>query len=143
MCCILKQQPPDVGWMAPPPEYYKINIDGAIVGERSMSYAGVVIRDSRGLVIVAGSKVLNGAYVAEVTEALAVEEGIRLAKELELLQVIIEYDSVVVIEAISADNCNGELGPIAQGSLELLRSFKSWKVRHLKRDYNKAAHDLA
>ena len=142
-CCILKQQPPDVGWVAPPLDYYKINVDGAIAGERSMSCAGVVIQDNRGLVIATGSKVLNGAYVAEVTKALAVEEGIRLAKELELPQVIIESDSVVVIEAISAGNCNVELGPIVQGSLELLRSFKSWKVRHLKRDYNKAAHDLA
>ncbi|XP_050259042.1 uncharacterized protein LOC126704044 [Quercus robur] len=104
---------------------------------------GVVIRDSRGLVIAAGSKVLNGAFAADVTETLAVEEGIRLAKELELLQVIIESDSVVVVEAISVGNCNGGLGPIIQGSLELLRSFKSWKVRHLKREYNKAAHVLA
>ena len=142
-CCILKQQPPDVGWVAPPPEYYKINVDGATAGERGMSCVGVVIRDSRGLVIAAGSKVLNGAFATDVTEALAVEEGIRLAKELELLQVIIESDSVVVVEAISTSNCNGELGPIIQGSLELLRSFKSWKVRHLKREYNKAAHVLA
>ena len=142
-CCILKQQPPDVGWVAPSPEFYKINVDGATTGERSMSCAGVVIRDCRGLVIAAGSKVLNGAYVAEVTKALVVEEGIHLAKELELLQVIIESDSVVVVDAISASNCNGELGPIVLGSLELLRSFKSWKVRHLKRDYSMATHDLA
>ena len=27
--------------------------------------------------------------------------------------------------------------------LELLGSFKSWKVKHLKREYNKAAHVLA
>ena len=142
-CCILKQQPPDVGWVAPSPEFYKINVGGATTGERSMSCAGVVIRDCRGLVIAAGSKVLNGAYVAEVTKALVVEEGIHLAKELELLQVIIESDSVVVVDAISASNCNGELGPIVLGSLELLRSFKSWKVRHLKRDYSMATHDLA
>lgn len=56
---------------------------------------------------------------------------------------IIESDSVGLVEAISAGNCNGELGPIVQGSLELMRSFKSWKVRHLKREYNKAAHVLA
>ena len=42
-CCILKQQPLDVGWVAPPLDYYKINVDGAIAGERSMSCAGVVI----------------------------------------------------------------------------------------------------
>ena len=85
--------------------------------------------------IAACSKVLNGAFTAEVTEALAVKEGVRLAKELELPQVIIESDSVVVVEAICSGNCNGVLGSLVQGSLELLRSFKSWKVKHLKRVY--------
>ena len=131
-----------VGW-PPPPEFYKINVDGATGGERNLSCAGVVIRDCRGLVVAACSKVLNGAFTAEVSEALAVEEGVRLAKELDLSQVIIESDSVVVVEAIGSGNCNGELGSLVQGSLELLRSFKSWKVKHLKRVYNTAAHDLA
>ena len=142
-CYFLKQQPLDVGWVAPPPEFYKINVDGATAGERNMSCAGVVIRDCRGLVIAASSKVLNGAYVAEITEALTVEEGVRLAKELDLPQVIIESDSVMVVDAISSGNCNGELGSLVQGFLELLRSFKSWKMKHLKRVYNMAAHDLA
>ena len=93
--------------------------------------------------IAASNKVLNGAFAAEVTEALAVEEGVRLAKELELPQVIIESGSIVVVEAISSGNCNGVLGSLVQGSLELLRSFKSWKVKHLKRVYNIATHDLA
>ena len=84
VCQLLRQQPPDVGWMAPPPEFYKINVDGATAGGGNLSYAGVVIRDCRGLVVAACSKVLNGAFVVEVTEALAVEEGVRLAKELEL-----------------------------------------------------------
>ena len=42
-CHLLKQQPPNVGWMAPSPEFYKINVDGATVGERNLSCAGVVI----------------------------------------------------------------------------------------------------
>ena len=129
--------------MAPLPEFYKINVDGAIAGEGNLSCVGVVIRDCRGLVVAACSKVLNGAFAAEVTEALAVEEGVRLAKELELSQVIIEFDSVMVVEAICSGNCNGELGSLVQGSLELLRYFKSWKVKHLKRVYNTTAHDLA
>ena len=45
---------------------------------------GVVIQDSKGMVIAAECKVLNGVYDAAVTEAFAVEEGILLAKEMEL-----------------------------------------------------------
>jgi len=80
----LKQQPPNVGWVAPPLDTYKINVDGATARARGMSSTGVVIQDSKGMDIAARSKVLNGSYDAEVTEALAVEEGILLAKEMEL-----------------------------------------------------------
>ena len=132
-----------MGWVAPPPDTYKINVDGATAGDRGMSSAGVVIRDSKGMVITAGSKVLNGTYDAEVTEALAVEEGILLAKEMELLQIVVEFDSVVVVKAINANNCNGDIGPVIQGTLDLLQHFMSWKVRHLKRVFNRAAHDLS
>ena len=139
----LRQQPPDVGWAAPLSDTYKINVDGATVGARGMSSAGVVIRDSKGIIIAVGSKVLNGSYDVEVTEALVVEEGILLAKEMELHRIVVESDLVVVFEAINANNCNGDIGPIIQGTLELLRHFKSWKMRHLKRDHNRVAHDLA
>ena len=37
------------------------------------------------------------------------EEGILLAKEMELHQIVVESDSVVVFEAINANNCNGTL----------------------------------
>ncbi|KAK4600234.1 hypothetical protein RGQ29_010056 [Quercus rubra] len=40
-------------------------------------------------------------------------------------------------------SCNGEYGMVIQGSLEVLRTFRSCFVRHLKRDYNRAAHELA
>ena len=71
------------------------------------------------------------------------EEGILLAKEMELHQIVVESDSVVVFEAINANNCNGDIGLVIQGTLELLQHFRGWKVRYLKRDYNRVAHDLA
>ena len=77
-----------------------------------MSSAGVVIRDSKGMIIVVGSKVLNGSYDVEVTEALVVEEGILLAKEMELHRIVVESNSVVAFEAINANNCNGDIGPV-------------------------------
>ncbi|KAL0009846.1 hypothetical protein SO802_004954 [Lithocarpus litseifolius] len=38
---------------------------------------------------------------------------------------------------------HGEAGTVVQGVLVLLESFSSWKVQHLKRDYNIVAHELA
>ena len=86
---------------------------------------------------------LNGDYGAAVIEALAVEEGIRLAREIELQRIIVKSDACVVVDAINQSNDNGEFGMVIHGSLDSLHSFRSWKLRHLKRDYNRAAHELA
>ena len=126
--CQVQQEAPDVGWAVPSLDVYKINVDGAtaVIGYRSS--VGVVIRDSRGMVVAAACKVLNGNYGAAVTEAFVVDEGIRLAMEMELQRIIVESDSCVVVDAINESSCNGEFGMVIQGSLELLRSFRSWKV---------------
>ena len=142
-CRAQQQQAPDVGWAAPPPDVYKINVDGATAGIGCRSSVGVVIRDSRGMAVAAVCNVLNGNYGAAVTEAFAVEEGIRLAKEMELQRIIVESDSCEVVDVINESSCNGEFGMVIQGSLELLRFFRSWKMQHLKRDYNRATHELA
>lgn len=42
---------------------------------------GVVIRDCRGSVLVARSKVMAGSYEVEIIKALAVEESVLLARE--------------------------------------------------------------
>ena len=144
LCCKVHQQiGDDVGWAAPPPDVYKINVDGATASNGGCSSVGVVIRDCRGLVVAAACKVLNGAYGAAVTEALAVEEGIRMAKEMELHRIIVESDACVVVDAINQSNDNGEFGMVIHGLVELLRFFRSWKIHHLKRDYNRTAHELA
>ena len=46
-------------------------------------------------------------------------------------------------QAISTRSSHGEVSIIIQGVLVLLESFSSWKVQHLKRDYNSVAHELA
>lgn len=45
------------------------------------SDVGVVIRDCRGSVLVARSKVMAGSYEVEIIKALAVEESVLLARE--------------------------------------------------------------
>ena len=100
---------------------------------------GVVIRDCRGLVVATVCRVLNGNYGAAVTETLAVEEGIRLAREMELQRIIVESDACEVVDAINQSNDNGEFGMVIHGSLDLLHSFRSWKLRHLKRDYKQSS----
>ena len=129
---LLSQQSPEVGWAAPPPNTYKINVDGATSENGKPSSIGVVIRDCRGYVVAARGKILPATYSAEVTEAFAVEERVVLAYELKLSNVILESDSTAVVQALVSKSCFGDIGPIIQGSLAMLGSFSSYTARHLK-----------
>nr|POE99787.1 hypothetical protein CFP56_18254 [Quercus suber] len=59
---------------------YKINVDEATSKDCRPSGVGVVIRDCKSLVVVASAELLPAQYGLEVTEALAIEEGILLAR---------------------------------------------------------------
>ena len=66
-----------------------------------------------------------------------------LAKEIRLTQVIFESDALTVVQDLQVKEVNGSSGHLYQGIIDLLESFCSWKVCHLKREQNKAAHVLA
>ena len=68
---------------------------------------------------------LNGTYEAETTKAFAIEEGILLAHERGLNQVVIKSNSLSVVQAINTNSNMGELGSIIQGIIGLLRAIRS------------------
>ncbi|KAK9986840.1 hypothetical protein SO802_031791 [Lithocarpus litseifolius] len=76
---LLRQQPSEIGWCAALANMHKINVDGATSEDGRPLSVGVVIRDCRGMVVAASAKLLPAQYGVEVTEALAVEEGVLLA----------------------------------------------------------------
>lgn len=110
-------------WMAPPLDFHKINVDGASSDDGRRSSIGVVIRNSSGEAVVALSKMLPGQYTSLETEFIEIQEGVLLAKELELHQVIIESDSLLAIKSLQALNTNGGLGHLCQGIINLMDSF--------------------
>ena len=122
---------------------FKINVDGATADDGRRSSVVVVICECRGIMVAARGVLLNASYDVETTEALAIEVGILLATELKLPQVLIELDSLIAVQVVNSGSCHGIMGPVIHGVLNLLNQFKSWKVLHLKRDYNKVAHELA
>ena len=89
------------------------------------------------------SNYLLGQFTALETEAIAVECGILLAWEMELEQVIIETDALSVVQSITAGETDGGTGHLYLGIIGLFNTFRSWKLKHLKWDYNRLAHELA
>ena len=129
--------------MKPPRGVYKINVDGAIAERGRNSSIGVIIRDYKEEVVAGMCRLLNGNFSVLETELLAMEASILLAKDLGFQQIIIESDSLLAAQSISAKIISGETGYIVQGMLCNLDWFGSWKVQHVKREFNRVAHELA
>ena len=133
----------EISWMKPPKGVYKINVDGATAERGRNSSIGVIIRNYKGEVVAGMCRLLNGNFSVLETELLALEAGILLAKDLGFQQIIIEFDSLLAAQSISAKIISGEIGHIVQGMLCYLDCFDSWIVQHVKREFNRVAHELA
>ena len=62
---------------------------------------------------------------------------------MKILQVIIELDVESTVNSINERFTDGSLDNLYQGILSLLNCFTSWKIKHVKRQHNRAAHELA
>ena len=132
-----------VSWRKPANGVLKINSNGATGGDGALSSIGVIIRDCKGQAAAALCRVLPGCFSVDETEALAIEAGVLLARELDSQQVIIESDSLEVVQRISAKDFGGGFDHIVNGIVNLLNGFAGWQIWHVKRDFNRVAHELA
>ena len=133
----------DSYWSLLPPGFHKVSVDGATCPNGSNSCIGVIIRDSSGQVIAALSKPLSAPYSPEIAEILALENGVALAHEMNTTRVIFESDSLATVQSVVSMESGGSLGHIISGIRSSLLHFCSWHLHHLKRDHNRAAHELA
>ena len=107
------------------------------------SSIGVVIRDSFGQVVAALSKPLQPCFTAELSEVMTLEHGVLLAQEIQLSRIIIESDSLNAIQAIHDKATGSSYGHIVQGILQVSESFETCLFKHLSRNFNSVAHELA
>ena len=91
----------DLRWKPPDSGLYKINFDGALFADQGSAAIGVVIRDWEGQVIAALSEKVRHPGSVDLVEALATRQAISFAKELNIHQMVIEGDSLRVIQAIN------------------------------------------
>ena len=82
--------------------FYKLNFDSAIFESSGRAGLGVVVRDVEGMIIAALSQNIPLPNSVESVEAMAARCAILLAQEISLTQVVVEVDSLKVIEAINS-----------------------------------------
>lgn len=131
------KHPTQRGWVTPPMGYYKVNVDGTTyIDGLGTSRVGVIIRDEEGRVVAALRKALPLHYLVDWTELFAMEQGVLLALEMTLPNVIFETDAISVSQAVSQDLSGGAMGHLIQGIQLAKSSFSCYSFHHVKRDYN-------
>jgi ribonuclease HI len=108
-----------------------------------MMGVGIIARDYQGLVVAARSLTLHGHTDSLVAEAWAALHAVVLAKESGLLDIILEGDALQVVNEINlVIHSLSKIGHFTDGIRSVLHSPRSFRVIHVKREANSAAHIL-
>ena len=124
--------------------HFKINWDVAIDIQSNCMGFGVIIRDHNSVVCAAKSVKIYRAFEPVIGEAMAAMVEVKFSKEREIQDVILEGDSMQVVQALQDRNPSWRTyGHIIDDTRVFLGTCRSWTVHHVKRDANRAAHGLA
>ncbi|XP_070022452.1 uncharacterized protein [Nicotiana sylvestris] len=128
-----------INWFKPPRGWYKLNVDANFHSYNKNCGLGGVFVNATGSWIVGFVK-LSHANCSLVAELKALQEGLRTAKEWNLLPLEIETDYLEVIQAIQVGN--KLFNKIVNDCRSLMHQQKV-TLRHTFRQGNRIAHQLA
>ena len=78
-----------------------------------------------------------------VAELWAVRDGLLLAKEMGLHNVIIELDALSVVLLLNNNTTNLTLEPLLNDCRNLVREFPNMQIKHIYREANQCADAMA
>lgn len=131
-------------WQKPPPGFFKVNTNGAYYPFSGSSSFGGLTRDDSGS-FVRGFFCKLSTCNALYAEMCGLLQGIKIAHEMALSQVVFEVDSLVVFEMINKGFTNlFFIKPLLKEVIHLLK-LPSWKtmVVVVSREANTCADMLA
>ncbi|KAK8715938.1 hypothetical protein V6N13_043262 [Hibiscus sabdariffa] len=107
-------------WEAPPHPAIKVNFDSAFNQQNSSVISGAIRRSSEGLVMAACVIPHSNVPDAFVAEAVVCQQAVQFVKDMGLLNVIIEGDSLTVIKKLNYDSHDRSIiAPIIADIMEL------------------------
>ena len=130
-----------VYWSPPPLGLYKVNVDAATFKDIRATGIGVVIWDSLGKVAAVLCRKLDASLSPLEAESKALEAGILFAQCHGCSAVVLEGDSLVLINALAGSSPSpSTVASVIQGVLELCMGFSQIQFSHVKRQGNVSAH---
>ncbi|XP_038701862.1 uncharacterized protein LOC119998592 [Tripterygium wilfordii] len=143
---MIQDVPSLLSWCPPRAGVVKINFDEAVCSDLNRSGFDCIIRDDQGFPLAACSNVRLVALSPLMAEALSALLALQFAKDLGFQAIQLEGDALTIIDALHPQSPFDNLsnwGVIVLDIISLLGLFFQWKVSHVKRDLNEAAHLLA
>ena len=121
----------------------EIYVDGGSRGNPGPSGVGVVILNASGKRLKEISKYI-GETTNNIAEYNALLYGLEEALILRAEEVVINLDSELVAKQLTGDYRVKDSGlkPLFERAMNMLKSFKSFEVRHIEREMNKEADTL-
>ncbi|CAL1388014.1 unnamed protein product [Linum trigynum] len=105
---------------------------------------GLVARGSNGQFLMAANKRLRGSWVVEEAEAIAAEFGVQLVKQHNLMNPILETDSLGLVSKIDdAKQIESEIGVVCRSIRRYLEESGLGSWQHIHREGNMTPHCMA
>jgi len=121
----------------------EIYVDGGSRGNPGPSGVGVVILDAAGKRLKEISKYI-GETTNNIAEYNALLYGLEEALILRIDEIVVNLDSELVAKQLTGDYRVKDPGlkPLFERAMNMLKSFKSFEIRHIEREKNKEADKL-
>ncbi|KAK8604840.1 hypothetical protein V6N13_082309 [Hibiscus sabdariffa] len=130
-------------WEAPPHPAIKVNFDSAFNQQSSSAISSAIGRNSEGLIMAACAIPHNNVFDAFVAEVVTCKQAVQFAKDMRLINVIIEGDFLTVIKKINVGSHDRSIiAPIIVDIKKLAKKFKAISFYFVRREANKAVHAL-
>ncbi|XP_030957725.1 uncharacterized protein LOC115979809 [Quercus lobata] len=131
-------------WSPPPRSLFKINVDGAVAKATRKAGVGVIVRDELGRVEAAMCRNLDAPLGAIETESKAIEAGLLFAQDINILDIVVESDSLIMVQALNGISAPpSAVSVVIQGILDLSKGFRRAEFSRVKRQGNRLGHALA
>ncbi|XP_057856436.2 uncharacterized protein LOC131065813 [Cryptomeria japonica] len=133
----------DVKWEAPEPGWFKVNFDGASVGNPGQSGIGCILRNSDGICIKEISKKI-GVATNNKAEFRVALRGLQLGMELGVQRIHLQGDSLNVVNVVCCNKTpSWRLNQWLQSILVLLATFDEFRISHIYKEGNGEADRLS
>ena len=135
--------PKEVTWSKPKAGTYKLNVDACFF-PNGIGASGAVVRNDRCEALAGTGDVLNNLLDAATAEAIALKKGLTLVENLGCLPVIVESDSLELVDAF-----NGVIELSSPYTAILMECFLiasrigRVNLQHCPREANLVAHNIA